>query len=657
MAKFAFEDILYFKRPKQEIFDFDKLAGPGIYNLLYETDLQRLYNIATSIKYSGDLKKKYSEMNNILKPRGFAHFHRGTNRVVYKHYENPNILIKVPIDLAGCADGMMEFKNQNLLKPFVTKVFDIHPSGVSVHERVVPITSYADFSRFAYEYFQLVSHVFLGKYVMDDIGEKSFMNWGFRYRFGLVLLDFPYLYQLDYQRLVCHKYLPETGQICYGEIDYDDGFNHLVCKKCGSIYDAKNIGKAIENYEINIIKEDEKMGNGTFRRRIVLVRGNDVVTEFNPTQMESNTILSKDQFRKVDKQREYSAPRIITSSTEERHVVCQKPVFNNNIPKFVSKKDIEEKETVVSTDDKVEEVVEQTQPEEVSEVEKYVSETKPDPIEEIEENTPDEEEGDSSSDSRFQDAQEETSQQDEEHEQDVQVQQTEENVNLEEEQNSKEQEEVVEEDKPQQEEKQEEEQPTLSNNLNAYVAELAGDKLDVKLLSYAAQLLDFGSKIQDIDKLIKDFSVRKFHGEDQEKVYLSYMDAISRLSQYISEEKSKIMDPHQQKLDAEAAEKESAAIKTVETLKKEYYDMMDNWVKADYDPRGNLPGISEDTVNVTFEMFSLGLKTALTDVLDEELGKEGTPAMFDDKEQFVDKTIQLVIQNNMEYVQKWIKLM
>lgn len=56
-----------------------------------------------------------------------------------------------------------------------------------------------------------------------------------------MLLDYPYLYKLDGNKLYCTKQDPITGQMCNGEIDYDIGFNHLVCNRCGKVYLASDL--------------------------------------------------------------------------------------------------------------------------------------------------------------------------------------------------------------------------------------------------------------------------------------------------------------------------------------------------------------------------------------------------------------------------------
>ena len=42
----------------KEEFDFDKLAARPILSMLDYSDIDKLYNIASSIRYSGDIQKK-----------------------------------------------------------------------------------------------------------------------------------------------------------------------------------------------------------------------------------------------------------------------------------------------------------------------------------------------------------------------------------------------------------------------------------------------------------------------------------------------------------------------------------------------------------------------------------------------------------------------
>lgn len=253
-------------------FNFDKLIAPPLCSLLSMEDIDKLYYIATSVKYSGNARKKYKAIDDILKPRGFTKLGSGTNRVVYKFLEDSRFVLKIAVDAVGIKDNPKEFINQNIYKPFVTKVFEVDPSGVvAVVERVNPITSREEFLSIADDVFVVINEWFLGKYVMADIGTKFFMNWSTRTGFGPVLLDFPYVYELDGNKLYCSApdNNTETG-LCGGEIDYDDGFNFLHCTKCGAQYRVRELAKAI--------KEETVMVKGNRRKSTmkVAVRRNGV---------------------------------------------------------------------------------------------------------------------------------------------------------------------------------------------------------------------------------------------------------------------------------------------------------------------------------------------------------------------------------------------
>lgn len=235
-------------------FNYDHLMAPPLYSFLTQSDIDQLRYIATSIRYSGKINQKYKAIDQIMNPRGFVKLVAGTNRVCYRHLEYDNIVVKVAVDAVGIHDNPEEFKNQHIFKPFVTKVFEVSPCGtVGLFERVIPITSREEFLSVAKEVFDVISNWFIGEYVLADIGTKFFMNWGIRKGFGPVLLDFPYCYPIDGNKLYCKNLDPNnpTG-FCDGVIDYDDGYNFLYCTKCGTKYKATDLKKAIETKQIII---------------------------------------------------------------------------------------------------------------------------------------------------------------------------------------------------------------------------------------------------------------------------------------------------------------------------------------------------------------------------------------------------------------------
>ena len=258
MAKADFLNLLYSKNKSPLEFKFDSLYMPPLWNYITPQDRDRLYDLATSPKYSSKIEFKYQEIDRIMTNRGFKKFHAGTNRVVYKYLEDQSFVTKIAVDRIGMQDNPKEFYNQHLLKPFVTKMFDMDPSGtIATVERVQPITSIQEFALIAEDVFDLLNKFILGKYVIDDIGgTKAFMNYGIRVGYGPVLLDYPYVYELDGNKLICNQVLM-NGEVCNGLIDYTDDFNHIRCTKCNKPYSARDLAAKIEQKQIIVKSRDD----------------------------------------------------------------------------------------------------------------------------------------------------------------------------------------------------------------------------------------------------------------------------------------------------------------------------------------------------------------------------------------------------------------
>jgi hypothetical protein len=245
----------------KEEFNFEKLTAPPINWIFTPQDLYELHNIATSLRYSAQPQVKYDLIDQIMVRRGFEKFQAGTNRVTYRFLEDQSFVAKVAYSKQSCKDNLREFENQHYLKPFVTKVFEVTPDGVlGFFERVKPINSREEFISVADDIFFLLTEFIIGEYVLDDIGVNNFMNYGIRVTHGKgggpVLLDFPYMYKLDGNKIFCNapnEFSP-TGR-CDGEIDYDDGFNKLRCCKCGAEYKAYELKKAEEKSMITLTRK------------------------------------------------------------------------------------------------------------------------------------------------------------------------------------------------------------------------------------------------------------------------------------------------------------------------------------------------------------------------------------------------------------------
>lgn len=257
-------DNIYNKRKSNAEKYFDNLKPSFKLNDMFTSiDYQNLYNIASSIRYNGKLKKKKKAIDDIMTSKGFVKFESGTNRVIYRPIEFNDVLIKIPFDYTALTDNLREFQNQNLLKPFCSKIFEVSPNGsVALCERARPILHTQEFLNISSDIFNVIKNCFVNKYIIEDFGTKFFMNWGVFDR-GPGLIDFPYVFKLDGRKLICNHIDKTTNRPCNGEIDYDSGFNFLYCKRCGKKYigsdlEVKDSGiKIIGGNEMN--KSNEKV--------------------------------------------------------------------------------------------------------------------------------------------------------------------------------------------------------------------------------------------------------------------------------------------------------------------------------------------------------------------------------------------------------------
>lgn len=267
--------LLYSKRVDPIEFSWDRLWAPSIYNFMSEYHIDRLYNIATSVRYAGDSDKKDDAIREILYPLGFRRFAAGTNRIVYTYLEDSAFLIKIAIDKVGLKNSPDEFRNQMMLKPFVAKCFEVHPSGViASFERGLPITNLHEFLSIWDDVFAAIMHM-TGKHgvVIEDIGADFFMNWCIRKNFGPILCDYPEVFELDGNKLYCNRpiYPGTKFPVCGEGIDYDAGFNYVVCPRCGKQYRARELAAAVKKHDI-IMK-------GEYDMDVMVVRGDEILVD------------------------------------------------------------------------------------------------------------------------------------------------------------------------------------------------------------------------------------------------------------------------------------------------------------------------------------------------------------------------------------------
>lgn len=268
---------LYTEESEDYTRSFDSMIHPPISYYIPWNIVCQINKLVTSLKYSDKVSYKKKEIERLLKPYGFRKFATGTNRMILQYVEDHTFLIKVALDRVGMKNNPDEFRNMELLKPFMPKTYDVTPCGtISMVERVQPITSREEAVSIAPDIFDVIVHHILGKYVASDIGTKYYMNWGVRAGFGPVILDLTDLFPLDGTKLHCKRIMPD-GNICNGEIDYDFGFNNLVCNKCHHTYEARELEKDMSHSENGIII------GGNINMSVELIVNGSVVARSNQT--------------------------------------------------------------------------------------------------------------------------------------------------------------------------------------------------------------------------------------------------------------------------------------------------------------------------------------------------------------------------------------
>lgn len=327
MSRVSLIEQLYAKRKSALEFNFDSLWAPPIRCLLTQQDIDQLYHIATSLRYNGNINKKYELIDAVMRPRGFRRGNCGTNRVVYNFLEDPTFVAKIALDKVGLKDSPAEFKNQRFLQPFCCKIFEVDRTGVIAFvEKVNPITSLQEFASIADDVFNMMITKIIGKYVVDDLGTTKFMNYGLRQNangctFGPVVIDFPYVYELDGGKLICAKPIKDAFGIehpCGGEIDYDTGLNNLYCSKCGRKYTAQELAKDESN--VLIMYDDGNLKGVITKMRAQIVTKDGTVIK--DSGRSSKTYISKEDYHGMN--------AIAGVSTEPREV--EKSVRKKNKP-------------------------------------------------------------------------------------------------------------------------------------------------------------------------------------------------------------------------------------------------------------------------------------------------------------------------------------
>ena len=120
---------------------FDAMTYQPLLSLITYEDIIALHMLFNDPDFCDKPRSQQLELaDSIMKPRGFSRIHSGTNRIVYGSSDHPTIVLKVATDAQGISDNDDEVYNQDFLKPYVPKVYEVSECGtVQLVERVQPI--------------------------------------------------------------------------------------------------------------------------------------------------------------------------------------------------------------------------------------------------------------------------------------------------------------------------------------------------------------------------------------------------------------------------------------------------------------------------------------------------------------------------------------
>lgn len=265
---------------------FDNMMGPMVCNFFSEEEIKVIHKIITHTK-DRTFKKKFQKLDAIIKPKGFKRSGCGTNRVLYEPLDkNATFCIKIALDRVARKNNPDELVNQKYLKPFVAKCYDVSDDGnIGIFERVIPIENLNQFWDLREDIFNIMERL-VGRFIIDDFGSNTFKNWGFRKGFGPVLLDYADMYILDPKILYCTNHPDHLhGQMCGGEIDYDDGFNKIICTSCGTHYMASDFKHGRQ--KISVYGRKRKIDMGL---NIKIYRGNELMWDNTHGRYDKNVV-------------------------------------------------------------------------------------------------------------------------------------------------------------------------------------------------------------------------------------------------------------------------------------------------------------------------------------------------------------------------------
>ena len=209
----------------------------SILELFPEKLINKLSDICDNIDIP-DNNFRADKMIKALKKYGFEEVGCGTNRIVVREIDNEEFVYKIALDGMGINDNNMEYDLSFELPGLVVKNYET--TGLISKAQFVYTFNSEDIDTYYNDVMDKLN-IIKQKYLLFDVGPRSYKNWGYTTdAYGnvedILLLDYAYLVKMsDISIKRCRK--------CGCSLSYKDDLSGLICNDCGTEYSfAQAIG-------------------------------------------------------------------------------------------------------------------------------------------------------------------------------------------------------------------------------------------------------------------------------------------------------------------------------------------------------------------------------------------------------------------------------
>lgn len=215
-----------------------------------------------------DNNEKNGYIKSLLKDKNipFSGLGSGTNRmaVLINGYA-----VKIALDKDGMIDNRREMLYTRQLQPYVVKVYECTPCGLIAVTEFVEIFTLSDYHSYQDDMKEILQDISTN-FLIGDVGitSKNYVNWGIRNDGSICILDFAYIYNVNYNVFSC---------TCDDSVllSYDKNFVNLICPACGKKFDFGQIRRKITK-----VQQENEIGD--IRRLSYNITKSEEVVPLNP---------------------------------------------------------------------------------------------------------------------------------------------------------------------------------------------------------------------------------------------------------------------------------------------------------------------------------------------------------------------------------------